>query len=196
MKGYVEVMVGKPDKNGDKRFSFKIKNDEAWYSCGLTDPRIKKGDQIEFDFEQNGNWNNVNVDSVKILRAGPEIVEAKAGFRSTGGYKAKSDPAKDTYWKDRELRDVSTQARIQLQASRNAAIEVAELMLTAGAIKLPDAIAKRHDVIAALIGEWTERFQNETSSVGTNATEGSVGASSEIHEVAEVSKVASTGWED
>lgn len=161
-KGIVDVIVGKDDRNGAKRYSFKVKNDDNWYGCGLYNPQIKKGDSIEFEYEASGQWNNVAEGSVKVTRSGPEIVEAKKGW---GSFKGKADPAKDVYWKAREERDVSTQARIQLQASRNSALTAVSLLLGAGAVKLPEKQAAKHDAIAALVAEWVERFQNETNSI-------------------------------
>jgi len=171
VNGYVDVALAKPDKNGKTRYSFKVKNDDNWYSCGLDNPNIKKGDKIEFAYEASGSWNNVTPGSVKITQSGPEIVEAKKGF---GGF-ARRGPApgaaeKEKYWEDKALRDVDTQKRIQLQASRNSAIEVADLMLRNGAIKLPDAVAKRHDVIAALIFEWVDKFEKQVNERDVPAT--------------------------
>ena len=182
--GYVDVAVAKPDKNGKTRYSFKVKNDDKWYSCGLDNPQIKKGDKIEFDFDTNGDWHNVTPGSVKITQSGPEIVEAKKGF---GGF-ARRGPSpgaaeKEKYWEDKAIRDVDTQKRIQLQASRNSAIEVADLMLRNGAIKLPDALAKRHDIIAALIFEWVDRFEKQVNE-------------RDVPVVAEIETTESTGdWE-
>lgn len=166
MKGYVDVVFSKAQGQG-KRYAFKIKNDDIWYSCGFKDPKIKKGDQIEFEFEQNGDFYNVSVEAIKILRSGPEVVEARRGFPKSVG----SGAEKDTYWRDREARDIDTQKRIQLQASRNSAIALASVMLQSGAVKLPEAVAKRHEVVAALVQEWTEKFQEQVNGTDKPAVE-------------------------
>lgn len=78
---------------------------------------------------------------------------------------------KDTYWADKEKRDIITQKAIQLQASRNSAIAVLGVLLTNGAVALPSAKAKQYDAVMDLLAEITERFQEETSAV-MNPTKG------------------------
>ena len=151
MKGTVKAL-GSRDWNGKTLYSFKV--DDEWYGTGQENPKVDKGDLIEFDFTTNGKYKNVDIKTISVLRKGSEVIRASTKNVAFG--------AKDDYWKKREERDVITQQVIQLQASRNSAISLAGLLLTNNAVKLPEAQAKRMDVVVALVKDLTGMFEAES----------------------------------
>lgn len=74
---------------------------------------------------------------------------------------------KDTYWADKEKRDIITQKAIQFQASRNSAIAALDVLLKVEAVKLPAKQADKYDAALALLDELTARFQEQTTAVMT-----------------------------
>ena len=151
MKGTVKAL-GSRDWNGKTLYSFKV--DDEWYGTGQENPKVDKGDLIEFDYTSNGKYKNVDIKTISVLRKGAEVFKASTKSVAFG--------AKDDYWKKREERDVITQQVIQLQASRNSAISLAGLLLTNSAVKLPEAQAKRMDVVVALVKDLTGMFEAES----------------------------------
>lgn len=121
------------------------------------------GHLIEFDYNTNAKgYNDVVSGTVVVLKADAEVVEASKPktFRSFGRKTFTPEGAsKEKYWEDKAVRDIDTQKRIQKQASRNSAIEMASMFLAAGAIKLPENPGKRYEIIAALVQEWIDKFE-------------------------------------
>jgi len=160
MKGTVKALGSKP--YGSKTmYSFKV--DEDWYGCGSDDPKVSKGDLIEFDFTENGRWKNVDVKSISVLRHGTEVIKTSSRKMAIGG-------ARDDYWNRKEERDIITQSVIQLQSSRNSAIALADLILKNNAVKLPEAQAKRMDVVVALVSDLTSKFEEEATAKRSGTT--------------------------
>lgn len=151
MKGTVKAL-GKRDWNGKTMYSIKV--DDDWYGTGAENPKVDKGDLIEFDYTENGKWKNADVKTISVLRKGSEVFKASTKSVAFG--------AKDDYWKKREERDVITQQIIQLQSSRNSAIALADVLLKNGAVKLPEAQAKKMDVVIALVKDLTGNFEAES----------------------------------
>lgn len=152
MKGTVKA-ISQKEFNGKTMYSFKV--DEDWFGCGPDNPKLDKGDLIEFDYTENGRWKNVAVKTISVLRKGSEVFKASTRKVSVGG-------ARDEYWVKKEERDVVTQKVIQLQSSRNSAIALADVLLKNNAIKLPEAQAKRMDVVVALVKDLTALFEAES----------------------------------
>lgn len=151
MKGTVKAL-GKRDWNGKTLYSIKV--DDEWYGTGTDNPKLDRGDLIEFNYTENGKYKNADVKTISVLRKGTEVFKASTKNVAFGG--------KDDYWKKREERDVITQQVIQLQSSRNSAIALADVLLKNGAVKLPEAQAKKMDVVVALVKELTGNFEAES----------------------------------
>lgn len=171
-KGHVEVVSQKAWQ--DKvLWSLKLVNDPTWYGNGTTPIGCKKGDIVEFAAAQtnSGRWNITN-EGINVVTSGSVQAPTPQAAPAVRTWAKKTwppkDAAKDDYWKQREERDVETQKRIQLQASRNSAIETAKLLVESGAVKIPakgDGMA----VVLGLISDLTEKYNNETSGRGTVA---------------------------
>lgn len=66
--GVVEKVSYK-DLNSGKRM-WNIKVDGNWYGMGYTQPKFGEGGEIEFDISWNGDFANVDKDSLNIISAG------------------------------------------------------------------------------------------------------------------------------
>ena len=77
VKGIVEAISGKGNA---------AKVGGAWYSNGRFQVMCSKGDTVEIDYEQNGNWNNIK--SLKVLEKGSgeqgstDLVDSKDTYKS------------------------------------------------------------------------------------------------------------------
>ena len=132
--------------------------DGVWYGVGKGHPPFVEGDYIEFNFSENGNYKNMDVRSVvkkeaSVTQAVPVKTVTKSMSKTVG-------MSRDDYWADKALKDIDKDRRIQLMSSRNAAINTVELLLNSNALKVPEAIGKRYDVILAAIGEITNHYES------------------------------------
>ena len=154
MKGTVKAL-GSRDWNGKTLHSFRV--DDDWYGCGEDKPGVDKGDLIEFEPKRLNNGRFVvDVKNINVLRKAASPAVSRGGRGNFGG------GARDEYWQKREERDVITQQIIQLQSSRNSAIALADVLLKNNAVKLPEAQAKKMDVVVALVKELTGLFEAES----------------------------------
>ena len=142
-QGTVEKIVQKPTRNGGTAYSFVI--DGTWYGHGFDAPKFGEGDTISFDYQQNGNFKNVNAKSVQKVQA-PAAQEPAQGAAPARNYG-------------------SNQVAIQYQASRNAAIEAVGLALQADALPLPAKKGDKFDALLALISDVTVQFHAATDKV-------------------------------
>ncbi len=55
--------------------------DDEWYGHGFDEPNFQEGDEIEFDIQWNGDYPNIDVDTVNVLQEG----EPKSNGRSSRG---------------------------------------------------------------------------------------------------------------
>lgn len=142
--GVVEKIVSKPTRTGGTAYSFVIEG--KWYGHAFDKPAFVEGDNISFDYKENGNFNNANPKSVKIVASEPA---AKGG----------PAPAKGGYQ--------NNQVAIQYQASRNAAIHAVEAAVAGGIVPLPAKKADQYDAYLALIDDLTNRYHMDTDQVVT-----------------------------
>lgn len=166
-KSGVVSYVSMRNIKGQDLHSFALKGTDGFFSCGTTDPKLNKGEFINFEAEQKQDGNFLaNVSSiVKSFEGGSEITGKPVPSYSKGSYKTQVSNSKDQYWTDREARDIITQQTIQLQASRNAAIALASVILQAGACP-GYAKAKESDkitVITGLVDHLTDKFQSQVA---------------------------------
>lgn len=152
-----------------------IKVNGAWFGAGFNGVPCQQGDTVSFTVEQNGQYANVARNSLQVINGGgapqqPQQQPYQAPAQTYAKPQRRQAPTsggggvtKDDYWKNREERDVETQKRIQLQASRNSAIATASAALAAGILPVPAKKADAFDAFVAVIDELTERYNNQTS---------------------------------
>lgn len=136
-KGIVEVIN---EKNG--MYSFKVGND--WIGAGKYPPKFEKGDEIEFKYTKNGQWNNVVFNSITVLEKAPSQPSSGAsGAAKSGGVN----------W---DLKD----KRITYLACRKDALALADIMVRTDSITLPPASKKadRYQVLIDLVEELTNNY--------------------------------------
>lgn len=179
VKGIVNYVGGKPwkDRSGVDvtLHSFRLVDNNTFYTCGTTSPGVEKGQLIEFDGTVKGEDKfQVNLPSIKILKeATTEVVQPTTGSTVKMGWRGsyKSNISKDDYWKRKEERDIANEGRreatqeiIQLQSSRNSAIAAAEVILDNGGLDLEKiAKGKKKEAIEALIDSLTEKYEQASA---------------------------------
>lgn len=168
MQGYVSGYWANNVK-GKILHSFRVKNDQTFYNCGGTDPKVAKGDHIEFEFTDKNGRAEVSIPSIRKMDSSPKIHQGTSGAALLGVVgAAKLD--RDEYWSNKEKRDVAKDAefvvkdlRIQWQAARKDAIQITSILVENG-LKLPEKNAEA--AIIGKIADLTEKLFNETQKVG------------------------------
>lgn len=200
--GIVEKITEKKTAKGT---FYSINVDGDWFGFGKEAPEFGEGSEIEFEVRVNGDFENVDLDTIEVL----DLVEPekksrgsrggnrggsrggrgnKSGGSTRGGSSrgrgrndddddadeddkpaksrgsrgGKSDkPAKggDKPAVDWDLKD----EKIQWQAARNSAIELAKIALQGEALKLPAKAADKLDALEAYVQEKTEQFFRDVS---------------------------------
>jgi hypothetical protein len=146
---------------------------KEWVSLGFKRPAFKQGDEVVIACkEENGFWRAVDVEVTKEATADEagdqepaERVSGASGSKASGassGRAASSSSSKMTP-ADWDLKD----RKIQYQSSRNAAIELVNLLLTHKAAPLTATAgkagdAKRFEEVTALVDKLTVKFQHDT----------------------------------
>lgn len=169
MQGVVSKIDSKDFPNG-KAWSFTLSGDRTFYRLGQRPPTFSEGDSVRFDTAQKGNStyaNNVvpwKENGVAVPTSTKPDVVARAATTAFD---------KESYWANKEARDVGVQARIELQSCRNSSIELVRLLLSTGveAVKLPAAQAKKEQVVALLVSKYTADFLAENKAGGPKVDE-------------------------
>lgn len=172
--GIVEVVK----KNDQGYWSIKTA-DGAWFGHSKTKPVCEEGDEVAFDYSQNGKYSNVDPDTMEVLSSGNKVEKAaKPAWKKNNS--GAVDTSKDEYWKRKEERDVFIQNEIRKQASRNAAIAILDSAMKNGVLVIPEPSKKgssRMEVLLAYVDKVADRFEKSTK------------ATNEIPEVMEKKKI-------
>lgn len=152
-----------------KTFWTMVVNGEK-YGTGMKKPP-EVGTYVEFEYETNGRGYKDVKGSINLAN-GTSKSQPQGTARAADGSKFVT---KDEYWANREARDLDVQKVIQLQAARNAAIEVVKILVApvivdgkAEYIVKPPAQAKRKEWVEAMIDELTHKFVAANSPVALN----------------------------
>jgi len=89
--GVVQKITAKDTRNGGKIYNIcvDVDGEDEWFGYGFDAPEFGEGSEIEFDVEMNGDYENVDIDSLEII----ELVEPKRsgrGGKSGGKGRGKS----------------------------------------------------------------------------------------------------------
>lgn len=129
-----------------------------WYSNGfVTEGNLpyKIGQRIEFQFTEKNGFKNVDLKSVKVQE------ERAAGAAQAAAPQAKVDyAARDAR---KEALDAQRQRSIQLQASRNSAIHVAEIAMQHGLLNVGAKKGEALDHLLNFIDDLAARYSAQTS---------------------------------
>lgn len=85
MADYVEGKVlkasKKPTNSGGTVYNLQVETDQGdeWFGCGFDDPKVNQGDVISFDIAYNGEYMNVDMDTLEILEKAPQRQSSNRG---------------------------------------------------------------------------------------------------------------------
>lgn len=170
----MSTIIGQIQAVSQRGKATNIQVNGQWFGCGFNGVPANKGDQVQFEAIQNGQYLNADMSTFQVVAGGQP---QQAARQSPGGYQqrkpygggaqrqapAQAAASKDDYWTKKEERDVITQQVIQLQASRNAAIAVCSAALSSGILPLPAKKADAFDAFLAAIDEVTQRYEASSS---------------------------------
>ena len=88
VEGLVAKITEKPTRNGGTIYNVCIEIDggeDEWFGYGFDKPEFFEGDEIEFDIKYNGDYANIDPDTVNILSEGEGEKKPAPRGRSSGG---------------------------------------------------------------------------------------------------------------
>lgn len=170
IQGTVTKITSQPrGQRGNLAYSLQIDNGD-YYGHGFNQPTCREGDQIEFNIDWNGQYKNVNVQSVRVLNQGggqqdaqptPQQRQPQQRGAQQSSYKKPAAGGRDKYWDDKAKDDKARQACIEHQSSRNAAINLLDVLMREEVVKLPAKAAAKFDAAMALVDEITDKFNRD-----------------------------------
>lgn len=86
--GTVAKVSEKPTANGGTVYNVCVDtedNGEEWFGCGFNDPKLNEGDEIEFDIDYNGDYTNINLDTLVVTKEAPQRKPSSRGSKRDGG---------------------------------------------------------------------------------------------------------------
>lgn len=120
-KGEVRWVGSK--KVGSRVFwSFNIGEKDTFYRTGTIKPKFKKGDYIEFDYEDGKYGLEVDVDTIVVKES--EASSGKSAEQAAKGASGakRGGNSKDEYWQQKAEDDKARQDTISYQAALNSSI--------------------------------------------------------------------------
>jgi len=160
---------------------------EGYIGVGFEAPPCNEGDTISLQYEfNNAGYKQMVKGSMQVLSSAAPQQREPAPQQAPAG--AQGGQSKQSYWDEKEKRDLITQRAIQYQASRNAAIEVAKIALEQDCLSLGAKKADRIDILLAFVDEVTDRYNKDVSDVmQTGARSGGYDDNSQDQSAQEVS---------
>lgn len=161
VQGIVDRITARPQGRG-QAYSVQIQGE--WYGHGFDQPKFQEGQEVSFNISWNGQYKNVDVGSVVVMggqqqQGGYNNQRPKQNYQSR--QKSGGNGGKDAYWTKKAEDDKERQITIEHQSSRNAAIELIDVALREGAVKLPAKQAEKFDALVALVDELTYKFNSD-----------------------------------
>jgi len=177
--GIVAKISAKPARSGDNVYNICMEidgGDDEWFGHGFDKPEFQEGDEIEFDIEYNGDYTNVDKNTVNVLVEGTPPSRSRGRNNSSAGTRggrsnkssgsrakpsrsnnraAKAAPADDKMSKDDWAKK---DKMIQLQSAMNTAIALVGVAVANDLVALPAAKGKKFDAFVALVDEEAERL--------------------------------------
>lgn len=159
--------------------------EDKWFGHGFDEPVFQEGDEIEFDIEYNGDYANVDNESVQVLSEGDGGVRSSSsssrrsssrsnGRSNSGGRakpaakrsssrkpatKARAKPEDDTKMSKDDW--AKKDQMIRRQACMNTSIALIRGALECGAVVLPTKKGDKFDAYIALCDEEADRLYDQ-----------------------------------
>lgn len=169
VKGEVVNVSKKATKNPKfNLYSFKIDGDNKWYSTKFDVPSFKEGDFIQFSWveEKRGEYTNfvVNNNEVSILEK-PKKDNSSSSAGATG-----SSGTRETYWTNKEERDIIKDKKLQWQGSRSNAVDVVLFAITNGYLEVKGKKGEQLDLLLGYVEQVTNKFYNDQERIALAET--------------------------
>lgn len=88
VQGTVKKLSEKGTNNGGTVYNVCVDtedNGEEWFGCGFDNPNLNEGDEIEFDIDYNGDYTNINLDTLVVTKSAPQRQSSNRGSGRNGG---------------------------------------------------------------------------------------------------------------
>ena len=179
IQGMVTSVAERP-WNGKVLYNLRL-NDGKVYGFGTTRPQVNSGDQVEFEATEKNGYMNAKNGTLRVVRKGSEqTVQGTPAAQVS--YAASEGAGKNRYWENKEARDLLNDKLRNVGAARNTAIAFIDVLVKAGALKLPAKEAGKQEALTALLHELTDLF-TKTDSVMPKTAPASNAAPAEEQEV-------------
>lgn len=139
-------------------YSFNV--NDVWYRTGKKRAPVEKGYKVRFNYTEDKYGKQVDLTSVQFK-------EGEAP-KSTGKSYNAGGAGKDSYWADKEKRDVDTQKRISYQAAMNTAINVVNGAISNEYLKIPGGKKATLEAYFAAIKEQAAELYRDYQNVPEN----------------------------
>jgi len=140
-------------------YGLTVDTDERMFGTGEIRPSTAVGDYVSFEVNKgkNDKW-YANTKSLQVLTEAPATPQKANGATSPA-------KTKENYWTNKEANDKTKDKVIQYQSCRNSAIALIGVLLSNGALTLPQKKEAKYDVVVALAEKLTIDFFTTNSQV-------------------------------
>lgn len=94
VQGTVAKLTEKETSNGGTVYNVCVDtedNGEEWFGCGFDNPNLNEGDEIEFDIDYNGDYTNINLDTLVVTKEAPQRQSSNRSGGRNGGRNSSSN---------------------------------------------------------------------------------------------------------
>ena len=143
MANNVQGLVESKRKNDAGYWSVKLGGE--YFGAVKYEPKFNEGDEVAFDYTENGKYKNMTFGTVKVLESASSAnAAANASAPATGGNNKVDWDGKDK--------------RITFLACRKDALEVLKVAVSQDALTLPTKKADKLEAIILLVDELANRL--------------------------------------
>jgi hypothetical protein len=193
VEGIVAKITEKPTRNGGTIYNVCLEingGEDEWFGHGFNEPEFQEGDEIEFDISYNGDYANVDTNTVNILSeggGGSSSTSSRGNSRgstsrsssrssSTGGSSSRAKPSRSNSRSskpsvrakpaadDTKMSKDDWQKKdnmIRRQACMNTAIALISSAVSNELVSLPTKKADKLDAYIALCDEEAVRLYDQ-----------------------------------
>lgn len=185
VEGVVKKISEKDTRNGGINYNVCVEEDgkEDWFGHGFDAPVFGEGDTIGFDIKYNGEYANVDKDTVEVIEvAKPKSSRSKrkssssrgssrsSSSRTSGRGSKKASSSSRSKAPSKKADSATTMSKedwakkdklIQLQSAQNTAIAFIRVAIECEAVKLPAKQGAKFDALSALVDEEASRLHTK-----------------------------------
>lgn len=140
---------------------FSLKIGDVWYGGGKTRPDAVEGDTVEVTYttkDKNGTT-YYNASEVRVVNRAATVARSAKEAAATAPHAVAE---KDSYWKNKEERDLVNDMKRELGASRNTAVEIVNFAIEKGYLPSLDKakVADKFDLYISIIEGTAARLMD------------------------------------